>query len=283
MNGSSFYHERQLGDLCRMHAVNIVLGRRAFDASTWATTCRSVARRLGDENADAWHDRDFMLDGMTMPLAQMIEHADSNVVTLATTTRTLSSATAASLFDPAFHRTVVLFDHGHVWCCKHDGRVWFNLDSQRTPHPTTSNPSDLLRSAPGVIFVATLAHAQQTWLPLLRKLVSDARLTAPDEEEAWSMWADAHQRIASVLRHNRREIPINSLRLEPGHREALLQSILHEKTPTKHFSAVVEPTTRSPLPRPPAPHAQQAQHPYRRPGPRPRSRIVRYYHRPSHW
>lgn len=263
------YYEHQQGNLCRMHAINIALGERRLTPATWHARAVAVGRALKCPDAAMWPEVDMMRDGLTMPLAQILEAERHTWVTL-----TLAHTTLRDLDDPTFLvdpsvPTIVAFNSSHTWACRFDGKVWHNLDSaRRFVMPHLRQPEAILDYARsgatgggGCVFIAGHAHARAAWLPALGRLATEA--TGSER----FVWMDAFRRIHSVVVEGVRALPTSSEithRRDPAAVERLLDEVVRPKASAPPVLPAAIPASSvlvashavpvlSPPPPPPAP------------------------------
>lgn len=179
--GTYFYHERQQGQLCRMHAVNNALGYRAYDPAEWETRLLDLGQALGQGGALV-HD-DMMFYGGFLPISIMVEHKQDDWVTMAfggsALKMLLERSSLTELLDTSIRR-MIIYQSSHTWAMRGDVDArWFNLDSQQAqPHMFAESDTQLLAhglmrtlvdtaatGTGGIIFIASLPHALKHWIP----------------------------------------------------------------------------------------------------------------------
>jgi hypothetical protein len=240
MSSQGFYHEHQQGGLCRMHAVNIALGRRQYDQGSWRYTLT--------RHDPAWETADIFLEGMLMPMAFMIELAQSDWITWVVPGHLLRNDTLAQaqsrrdLVDPTLRRMIV-FSQSHTWCCRGTAEAtWYNLDSAgHSLQPTAHSDEQIVSYAAnhtGAVFVATKEHVRRVWVPLVCRLASEAH---GSDEGAFCMFVDTFIRFQNRLGETpvERSIPEDCLvmrRKDPAMFDQLMEEI--EQHLSQHIAEV---------------------------------------------
>jgi hypothetical protein len=178
--GTYFYHERQQGQLCRMHAVNNALGYRAYDPDEWKTRLLDLGQALGQGGALV-HD-DMMFYGGFLPISIMVEQKQDDWVTMAfggsALKILLERSSLSELLDTSIRR-MIIYQTSHTWAMRGDVDArWFNLDSQQAqPHMFAESDTQLFAhglmrtlvdtaatGTGGIIFIASLQHALKHWI-----------------------------------------------------------------------------------------------------------------------
>ncbi len=179
--GTYFYHERQQGQLCRMHAVNNALGYRAYEPDLWKSRLMDLGQALGQGNALV-HD-DMMFFGGFLPISIMVEQKEDDWVTMAfggtALKNVLDHCSMTEILDTSIRR-MIIYQTSHTWALRGDVDArWFNLDSQQAhPHLFAESDTQLFShgifrnlidtantGTGGIIFIATLQHALKRWIP----------------------------------------------------------------------------------------------------------------------
>jgi hypothetical protein len=169
------FHERQQGDLCRMHALNALVGRREFDPTSFRALVEEFRRENPDScdpatsdgiHADQQHLMSFALARRGLTTYYAAPHAHAYAM------ETLGASAMGELVGRSHAVMVLTLDH--VFALKMDAAgVWWNLDSL-FPAPRRCNFDDVVASDNcGVLFVWDRRHAQGA-LPILRQNLVDA-------------------------------------------------------------------------------------------------------------
>jgi len=206
------YHERGTkGDeLCRMHAVNNVLGEPAYPMPIdWNDTMDVLGARYG--HGGAWTKIDTLEDGCVMPLGLAVEIKRPWWISLAVGGEMLAALLRlpdahTRLIDPSLRR-IIMYSFTHTWACRGcPDQTWWILDPDlKEPHPFAASDALVLANTrvtqaaehghggAGVIFFATHEFALRHWqfdIPEFRSLVQRVQFVArrfgpiPPREEA---------------------------------------------------------------------------------------------------
>jgi hypothetical protein len=178
----SFYQRAPNGsDLCRMYAVNNVVGEEAYDRTLWVNTMEILGRRHG--HGSEWVTSDMAVDDGTLPMGIAVELRRPWWFTMAASGEFLAALLREGHpFDPQLRRCIV-YDRTHAWACCAAQQGWWSLDATlRSPRLVATNDENMLlhrtvveasasrSGTAGVIFVATLSHARLVWATQLRRV-----------------------------------------------------------------------------------------------------------------
>jgi hypothetical protein len=133
---SELYFERQSGDNCKLHAINMAIGRKVVDSTTYLEQCPPEFKGAMPSRIDTGLHSDGTSD-MTFFLEKF---SGQMWVVVSPALRSYFPKSLDELNDWKIS-TLVCYNEGHAWAMrKNSDNVWQTLDSLRrgpTPAPTT--------------------------------------------------------------------------------------------------------------------------------------------------
>ena len=195
----TLFHERQSGDLCRVHALNALFGRVVIDE----LRLKEWARKFDDHYGYHVTDQFDCVQSDSLTLVSFILETQCKYVTHYVPFN--SQAPIAALLDvhvPA----LLMFNAHHIWTLRRweegDGH-WYNLDSLmgrplRLPHgpPVTCPPHT------GAILILTRNAAKTTLLPLYQaqvcKQLRAQNLSSSDAVRTWAAQVQARRELGAL-------------------------------------------------------------------------------------
>lgn len=173
------YHERQQGGLCRMHALNMVLGSRAFDATQFSRLLQEFRDRFPFLGDPAQFDAICSTQEHVMAYALRARHSLWTCYAAPhyhLATRQLFGVDGLDDLVDGARPAFLVLKPDHVYAVRRNAAgQWFRLDSMNSGPIPVSLSAELACRHHGFAFAWTAARATKA-LPALQRAVACALL-----------------------------------------------------------------------------------------------------------
>lgn len=192
------YFERQVGNNCRVHALNALFNRNVIDERRLRELDAQFHAHYGDVMSASMYDHFDIVQADTRMLVSYILETRCKYVThyipIGGAKRELllhdfgAFNHVEQLFDPTV-AACLCFSRDHIWAVRKHGGEWYNLDSLFARPRRIAHVEDAFEGAQhGLILIYSRSYARTTLLPLYQRrtcaAVREANLT-DDTVKAW--------------------------------------------------------------------------------------------------
>ena len=187
------YHERQVGDNCRIHALNTLFGRPVIDVARLKEWSKTFDSQYGHQVTEQF---DYVQSDSLMLVSFILEARCKYVthyVPLGTLDAALRDDFGGRQLEQVMDKRVpalLCFNPYHIWTVRRHGQQWYVIDSLLARPMQVRSPRDGVRgSNNGVILIFTPSCAASTLLPLYQRRICTylrkERLDSSAQVQAW--------------------------------------------------------------------------------------------------
>jgi hypothetical protein len=188
------YHERQVGDNCRIHALNTLFGRPVIDVPRLKEWSKVFDDQYGHQVTDQF---DYVQSDSLMLVSFILESRCKYVthyIPLGTLDAALRTDFGGRQLEQVMDKRVpalLCFNPYHIWTVRRHGQQWYVIDSLLARPMQVRSARDGVRgSHNGVILIYTPACAASTLLPVYQRRICaylrKEKLDSAAQVQAWA-------------------------------------------------------------------------------------------------